>query len=123
MFRTAVLAGLIALSPPAAAQVLGSINRGAPRVTRAVELSDGAALRIEYTAIRFGEGRWREVEREPERQARFNEQAAARPVGVVTVNAPIVAVGNLLPPGTYDLYFTIHPDDGWELNLRPVGEP
>ena len=42
------------------AQVSGSINRGAAKVTNMIEMG-GNKLTVNYTALRFGQGQWQKI--------------------------------------------------------------
>ena len=108
----------IAISPSARAQISGTINARAPRVTTTVELGDGSKLELRYTALHYGEGKWRTISEDASERAAFNAMAQRKPVASVSTTAHVVASGNLVPPGRYDLYFTVTQDHGWELNLR-----
>lgn len=113
----------IAISPSARAQISGTINARAPRVTTTVELGDGSKLELRYTALHYGEGKWRTISEDASERAAFNAMAQRKPVASVSTTAHVVASGNLVPPGRYDLYFTINRDQCWELNLhRQDGE-
>jgi hypothetical protein len=105
------------------AQIGGSINRGAPKVSNTIEMGKDK-LEVSYTAIRFGEGAWQKIKDNADRHERFNKFAASTPIGSVKTSCDLTAAGRKIPAGEYSMYFTVHKDAGWLLNLKPAdGEP
>lgn len=100
------------------AQISGSINRGAPKVTNAIEMGKNK-LQVSYTAIRFGEGGWKSIKDNVDSHDRFNNFAASKPIGNVTTSCDITAAGKTVPAGNYSMYFTVQ-ERGWILNLKPA---
>lgn len=114
----AVSLGVIALSASAGAQVTGSINEKAPRLSTRIDFANGSMVELRYTAIAYGKGSWRMLPGRKSQHAEFNANATRKPIGTVTTTTHVIACGNVIPPGRYDLYFTINADQCWELNLR-----
>jgi len=124
-YRRALAVWLVvtAFSAGAGAQVTGSINEDAPRLSTRIDFSEDSMIELHYTAIAYGKGYWRMLPRRKSQHAEFNAMAARKPIGMVATTNHVVACGNLIPPGRYDLYFTINRDQCWELNLhRQDGE-
>lgn len=117
------LACAATLSVGLQAQISGSINRGAPKITNAIEMGDNK-LKLQYTSIRFGDGAWQGIKDNADRHERFNEFAAKRPIGMVETSCDLETAGKTVPAGKYKMYFTVHEQAGWILNLKPEeGEP
>lgn len=121
--RCVLTAGLAAaaFSVVTAAQVTGSINENAPRLSTRIDFPGDSMVELHYTAIAYGKGMWRMLPGQKSRHAEFNRIAASKPIGTFATTNHVVACGNLIPPGRYDLYFTIDRDQCWELNLRKQG--
>jgi len=100
------------------AQISGSINRGAPKVSNAIEMGDNK-LEVSYTAIRFGDGQWQQIKDATDRHESFNKFAAKRPIGSVKTTCELQAAGRAVPAGAYSMYFTVSERAGWILNLQP----
>ena len=64
------------------AQISGSINRGAAKVSNSIEMG-GNKLSVNYTALRFGDGMWQKIKDAADRHEGFNAFAEKRPVGSV----------------------------------------
>lgn len=120
---SALIASLVMAAFPAAAtaQLTGTINENAPRMSTRIDFAADSMLELRYTAIAYGKGYWRLLPGRKSEHAAFNRLAAQKPIGTVATTNHVVACGNLIPPGTYDLYFTINRDQCWELNLRKQG--
>jgi hypothetical protein len=101
------------------AQISGSINRGAPKVSNAIEMG-GNKLEVSYTAIRFGDGAWQKIKDSTDRHEGFNEFAAKRPIGNVKTSCDLQAAGRDVPAGDYSMFFTVSERAGWILNLKPA---
>jgi hypothetical protein len=101
------------------AQIGGSINKDAPKVTNAIEMGKNK-LEVSYTAIRFGKGSWQKIKENTERHDGFNKFAANTPVGHVKTTCDLVAAGKAIPAGDYSMYFTVSERAGWILNLKPA---
>jgi len=101
------------------AQISGSINRGAAKVTNAIEMGKNK-LEVSYTAIRFGEGGWQDIKDNKEGHEGFNKFAASKPIGSVKSSCDLMAAGKTIPAGEYSMYFTINERAGWILNLKPA---
>ena len=101
------------------AQISGSINRGAAKVTNSIEMG-GNKLSVNYTALRFGAGQWQKIKDATDRHDGFNSFAEKRPVGSVETSADLMAAGRKVPAGKYDMYFTVNERAGWMLNLKPA---
>lgn len=101
------------------AQINGSINRGAAKVTNAIEMG-GNKLEVSYTAIRFGEGKWKKIKENTDGHERFNKFAEGRPIGSVKTSCDLEAAGRKIPAGNYTMFFTVHESAGWLLNLKPA---
>ena len=101
------------------AQISGSINRGAPKVSTTIEMG-GNTLAVSYTSIRFGEGSWQKIKDAEDRHERFNKFAEGKPLGSVKTSCELMAAGRKIPAGDYSMYFTVHAEAGWILNLKPA---
>ena len=105
------------------AQVSGSINRNAPKVSNTIEMG-GNKLHMQYTALRYGKGDWQKIRDNADRHERFNEFAAQSPLGRVETTCDLQVAGKEIPHGSYSMYFTVHEKAGWILNLAPKeGDP
>ena len=100
------------------AQVSGSINRGAAKVSNTIEMG-GNKLSVNYTALRFGEGQWQKIKDATDRHEGFNKFAEQRPVGTVETSVDLMAAGKKVPAGKYSMFFTVNERAGWILNLKP----
>ena len=100
------------------AQISGSINRGAPTVANVISMGDHK-MELSYTAIRFGEGQWQQILENEGMHERFNQLAERRPIGSVKTTCNVVTAGKAVPAGSYKMFFTVHPQAGWILNLKP----
>ena len=100
------------------AQVSGSINRGAAKVTNSIEMG-GEKLSVNYTALRFGEGQWQKIKDATDRHDGFNQFAERRPIGSVETSVDLMTAGKKVPAGKYSMYFTVSERAGWVLNLKP----
>lgn len=100
------------------AQVSGSINRGAAKVTNSIEMG-GNKLSVNYTALRFGQGQWQKIKDAADRHDGFNQFAEKRPVGTVETSVDLMAAGKKVAAGKYSMYFTVNENAGWILNLKP----
>lgn len=118
MKTTSIALALSLLASAATAQVSGSINRDAPTVMRAVKFKNGSMMKVNYTAIHFGEGAWQKVLKNADSHERFNKMAARRPIGTIETSVPISASNKNIAAGKYDMFFTVHPQAGWILNLK-----
>lgn len=101
------------------AQISGSINRGAPKVSNAIEMG-GNKLEVSYTAIRFGDGAWQKIKDAKDRHEGFNKFAPTKPIGNVKTTCDLQAAGRTVPAGEYSMFFTVHEQAGWLLNLQPA---
>lgn len=106
-----------ALSTGLSAQISGSINRNAAKVTNTIEMG-GNKLHIAYTAIRFGEGQWKQIKDNKDSHERFNKMAEGRPIGTVETSTDLQVAGKKVAAGKYSLYFTVHAEYGWLLNVK-----
>jgi len=102
------------------AQISGSINRGAAKVTNSIEMG-GNKMSVTYTALRFGAGQWQKIKDNANGHERFNKFAESRPVGSVTTSVDLMTAGKKVPAGTYDMFFTVNESAGWILNLKSEG--
>ena len=119
MKRFATLALALAIAAPAVqAQVSGSINRDAPRVTNTLEYPNGAKMTVAFTAIHFGEGMWMKAKDDAGARERLNSFAPRRPIGEVHTSIAVTAAGKTIPAGKYSLFFTVHESGVWILNLK-----
>ncbi len=100
------------------AQISGSLNRGAPKVSNTIEMG-GNKLHISYTSIRFGDGAWQGIKDNVDRHERFNKFAEGKPIGSVKTSCDLQAAGRTVPAGDYSMYFTVSERAGWILNLKP----
>jgi len=100
------------------AQISGSINRGAAKVSNSIEMG-GNKLSVNYTALRFGDGMWQKIKDAADRHEGFNAFAAKRPVGSVETSIDLMTAGKKVPAGKYDMFFTVNERAGWILNLKP----
>ena len=100
------------------AQVRGSINRGAPKVSNTIEMG-GNKLHVDYTSIRFGEGGWKKIKDDASGHEAFNKFAESKPIGNVKTTCEVSAAGRKVPAGEYAMFFTVHERAGWILNLKP----
>jgi hypothetical protein len=101
------------------AQISGSINRGAPKVSTTIEMGSNK-VGVSYTAIRFGEGSWQKIKDAEDRHENFNKFAASKPIGSVETSCDLTAAGRMIPKGSYAMYFTVSAQAGWILNLKPT---
>lgn len=101
------------------AQINGSLNRNAAKVTNAIEMGKNK-VSVSYTAIRFGDGKWQKAKDNKEGYEGFNKFAAKKPIGSVTTSCDLVAAGKTIPAGSYALFFSLHERAGWLLNLKPA---
>ncbi len=105
------------------AQINGSLNRNAAKVTNAIEMGKNK-VSVSYTAIRFGDGKWQKAKDNKDGYEGFNKFAAKKPIGSVTTSCDLTAAGRTIPAGSYSMFFTLHERAGWLLNLKPAeGEP
>ncbi|MCK5942090.1 MAG: DUF2911 domain-containing protein [Planctomycetes bacterium] len=100
------------------AQISGSINRGAAKVTNSIEMGVNK-LSVQYTALRFGAGEWQKIKDNEQMHERFNQMAEKRPVGTVETSVDLMAAGKRVAAGKYSMFFSVHPQAGWILNLKP----
>lgn len=100
------------------AQVMGSINRGAAKVTNTLEMG-GNKLSVNYTALRFGKGQWQGFKDNVDMHERFNGFAAKNPIGSVETSVDLMTAGKKVPAGKYSMFFTLSERAGWVLNLKP----
>ena len=112
----AVCAALLAVAVPA--QISGSINQNAPVVAHTISMGP-AKLELSYTAIRFGQGAWQKILDDTSGHDKFNAFAEKTPLGSVKTSAPVMAAGKEVPAGEYSMFFTVHEQAGWILNLKP----
>lgn len=105
------------LAAPSMAQVSGSINRDAPTVSRSIKLKNGTSISASYVAIHFGEGKWQGALKNERMRERLNNMAPKKPIGSIETNVDVVA-SKPIPAGKYDLFFTVHEQFGWILNLK-----
>lgn len=115
---TTLLLSLAFLAAPVAAQHGGSINRDAPTVVSGIEFKNSAKLHVKYLAINFGEGAWQSILKRTARHEGFNAMAARKPLGQIHTNVAVTASGREIPAGKYDMFFTVHEQAGWLLNLK-----
>ena len=101
------------------AQIGGSLNRNAAKVSNTIELGKNK-LTVSYTAIRFGDGAWQKAKDNKEGYEGFNKFAARKPIGSVTTSCDLTAAGRTIPAGKYAMFFTLHERAGWLLNLKPA---
>jgi len=109
------IAALAAL--PISAQVGGSVNVGAPKVMSGIQMGD-AKMSVEYTAIRFADGQWQKTKDNKARYEAFNRRAEASPMGTVKTTAPMSCSGRNIAAGEYKLFFSLHDQYGWMVNLK-----
>jgi hypothetical protein len=100
------------------AQISGRINIGAPKVSNTIEMG-GNKLHVEYTSLRFGNGDWQKIKDNAADHERFNKGAEAKPIGTVKTTFEVNAAGRKVPAGDYAMFFTVHEQAGWILNLKP----
>jgi hypothetical protein len=110
--------GLALCAAPAATQISGSINRGAPVLEKSISFEGGDKLSLSYTAIHFGQGQWQGLLDAKDQHERFNQGAMRRPIGSVETSTTVYASGREIPAGKYDMFFSLHADAGWLLNLK-----
>ncbi|HEX5054446.1 MAG TPA: hypothetical protein VFZ65_21890 [Planctomycetota bacterium] len=101
------------------AQISGSINKSAPKVTNAIEMGSNK-LQVDYTSIRFGDGAWQKIKDDASGHEQFNKFAEGKPIGRVKTTCDIQAAGKKVPAGDYAMFFTVHEQAGWILNLKPA---
>lgn len=114
--------GLALFAAPAAAQIQGGINRDAPVLEKSITFASKAKLELSYTAIHFGEGQWQGLLEAKDKHERFNEGAMKAPIGSVETSATVYAAGREIPAGQYSMFFSLHKDAGWLLNLKSKGD-
>lgn len=113
----ACFAALLAAAVPA--QISGSINRNAPVVAHSITMGQNK-VEMSYTAIRFGQGQWQKILENTEAHAGFNEMAEKKPIGTVKTTCALMAAGKEVPAGEYTMFFSVHEQAGWILNLKPA---
>lgn len=113
------IACLATLGTGLSAQIGGSINRNAPKVSSTIEMGD-QKVHIQYTSIRFGQGAWKEYKDNVDMHERFNSFAEKKPIGMVKTSCDLKAAGKTVPAGEYKMFFTLHEKAGWILNLKPA---
>lgn len=101
------------------AQIGGSLNRNAAKVTNTIEMGKNK-LSVSYTAIRFGDGNWQKTQENKDGYERFNKFAAGKPIGSVTTSCDLMAAGKTIAAGKYSMFFTLHESGLWLLNLKPA---
>lgn len=114
--------GLALCAAPAATQISGSINRGAPVIENSIKFANEVELEVKYTAIHFGEGKWQGMLENKDSHERFNRTAMAKPIGSVETSTTVYASGREIPEGEYDMFFSLHEKAGWLLNLKKQGD-
>lgn len=116
----ALCAMLGALAAPAIAQVSGSINRNVPTLSQGFHINNDAEDKIEltYKAIAFGEGQWQKLKDNKDMHERFNAGAERRPIGTVSSTMACKVAGKEVPAGEYKMFFTLHEQAGWILNVK-----
>ena len=118
--KTLTLSLLLAatLVVPAAAQRMGSVNRGAPSVSSSITFPKAGKLSIEYTALAFGQGAFLKNVKENARFREFlNTNAKENPVGKLTLPAAMTMGGKDLAAGEYGIHFLVNDDGKWMLTL------
>ena len=100
------------------AQVGGSINRNAAKVTNSIEMG-GNKMSVSYTALRFGKGQWQKFRDDVDMHERFNGFAKNSPIGSVETSVDLMTAGKKVPAGKYSMFFTLSERAGWVLNLKP----
>lgn len=120
-FLIACCAAVLAVAAPA--QISGSINRNAPTVAHSISMGANK-VEISYTAIRFGQGAWQKILENTADHEKFNAMAEKKPIGTVKTSMAVMAAGKEVPAGEYSMFFSVHEQAGWILNLKPAnGEP
>src|SRR5262252_7241201 len=110
-------------SLPALAQVMGSSNRNAPKITESIAFGGdkGDTIEIAYTSITWGEGQWAAQLADDATKAatreRINGNAQKTPMGSLKCSAAILLGTQKVAAGTYKLEF-LHDDSyKWQLVL------
>jgi len=118
--KTLILALSALLAAPAVAQVSGSINRNAPTVDHSITMNNDAKdkIHVSYTAIAFGEGQWQAMKDNKDMHERFNKGAESKPIGKVSSSMPLMVAGKEVPAGDYKMFFSLHEQAGWLLNVK-----
>ena len=121
--KLTVLACAALLACTAPAQISGMLNRGAPVVSNAITMGTNK-LELSYTSIRFGQGQWQQILENVDGHEGFNKGAEKKPIGMVKTSVALMAAGKQIPAGEYAMFFTVHAQAGWVLNLKPAtGDP
>src|SRR5262245_39987456 len=121
--RTRVAAAallLAAASLPALAQVSGSSNRNAPKITQSIAFGNDT-IEVVHTSITWGEGQWAaQLENEATRaaaRARINGNAEKSPMGSLKCSVAIQIGSQKVAAGSYKLEFLLDEAFKWQLVL------
>jgi hypothetical protein len=114
---------IAAASLPALAQVMGSSNRNAPKITQTIAFG-ADTIAVEYTSITWGEGQWAaQLANEATKVAtrtRINGNADKQPMGSLKNSVAIVIGTQKVAAGTWKLEFLL--DEAYQWQLVLVGE-
>jgi hypothetical protein len=113
----------LAVALPAVAQVMGSSNNNAPKITQSIAFGSDT-IEISYTSITWGGGQWAtQLADESTRaatRARINASAEKKPMGALKCSSAIVVGTQKVAAGSYKLEFLLDEACKWQLVL--VGE-
>jgi len=105
---------------PALAQVMGSSNRNAPKITQSIAFG-GDTIEIVYTSITWGEGQWAAQLADDATKAatrtRINGNAEKTPMGSLKCSAAIQIGSQKVAAGSYKLEFLLDEAYKWQLVL------
>lgn len=124
--RTSLAAAALLIasaSLPALAQVMGSSNRNAPKITQTIAFKDDT-IEVVYTSITWGEGQWAaqladEATKAATRE-RINGNAQKTPMGSLKCSAALQLGAQKVAAGSYKLEFLL--DEGYHWQLVLVGD-
>ena len=102
----------VLLLSTATAQIRGSINTTAPKVTSSISFASGGSVELEYTSINWGKGDWAKNYTTEQ----INSAAERRPIGALNITGTAVKLGGKdLAPGKYKLMFNKSGRKDWAL--------
>lgn len=111
------LVALAFLALPAAAQQGGSTNVRTPTMSVAITFHDGRKLELEYRALAWAQGLWEKDARKEKAREFLNADMQKNPTGSLVASHDLTLSDRIVKAGTYELYFAITPELGYELVL------
>lgn len=120
ILTTLALAG--ALVVPAAAQKMGSANRGAPTCEQSIEFDNGTELELSYTSLNYADGAFMKNLKNEQFRNMVNNNAKQNPVGKFEVGANCEIGGKKIAKGDYGVHFLIGEEGNFIFTLSHEGE-